>query len=372
MIQILGAIFVLGVLIIFHELGHYLAAVGAGVKVEKFSIGFGPTLFTWRTKNTEFSVSLILFGGYVKLAGESPHESTGKENEFISKSPWKRMVIVASGPFMSFFLAFLIFFLIYLTGYPVLTNKIGEVKEGYPAEEAGLRKGDRIVNIEGKPVETWEEMAEIIHKKAQVPLTLMVERGKQRFTVRVTPVKEKIVNIWKEKQEVGIIGVSPFPEFVRRRETLGKAIFLGAKKVGEFTHLFFKAFSKIITGKISPRELGGPLLIIQLAGKEAKQGFQPLLILTGFISVNLGLINLFPFPALDGGYLLFFFIEGIRRRPISPQKQELVQRIGMAILIALMILITFNDIANWKKRNAYFQNEEEKRIENRETLPGRE
>ena len=350
---ILATLFVLGVLIFFHELGHFLAAKAIKVKVERFSLGFGPILFRWKKKETEYAISLIPFGGYVKLAGESLRECKGSKDEFYSRSPGERMFIALAGPIMSFLLAVGIFFLLYCVGLPFLMPLVSKVLPDSPAEKAGLKSGDLILEINGRKIQSWNEMAEIIHKNPGKKISLKIKRGKDILTLFVVPKKTKTKDIFGEEKEVGVIGILSGTKTVIRRFPPWKAFWMSVKETGRLCKLFIHALKLLFTGRLSFRELCGPIGIAKIAGEEARQGLIPLLYLIGFISINLGIINLFPLPMLDGGYLLIFGVERLRKRPFSEKTMEIIQEIGIAILIFLMLLVTYNDIwRSAKERNA--------------------
>lgn len=350
---LLATIFVLGTLIIFHELGHFLAARKVGVKVERFSVGFGPVILRIKRKETEYTLSLIPLGGYVKLAGESRQEVKGEDYEFYSKPCGIRIFIVIAGPLMSLFLGFLIFFLTFSFGYPVLKPTIGKVLPDYPAQKAGLKTGDTIIKIQGKKVASWEEIASIIRKSEGSSLSLEVMRGKKIIHLTVTPTKKPSKDIWGKEVETWLIGITPSGSYFIRRDPPWIAFYLSLRRTLDFSVLFVRALGKLITGQISFKELGGPVLIAQMAGEEARQGFLPLILFVAFISINLGVVNLIPLPILDGGYILLLLLEKIRNRPLNKRTEEILQQVGIALLLFLMLMVTFNDITRWKERERY-------------------
>lgn len=541
MTHLLAFIILLGVLIFVHELGHFLVARLFKIRVEIFSIGFGPSLVSWKRKDTEYRISAIPLGGYVKLFGEEPSAEISPELarfSFLHQRPLKRALVVAAGPFSNLFLPLAILVGIYLVGYPELAPVIGRVRPGYEAFKAGLLAGDKILAVDGEKVNTWEEMSAKIKGKINEQVDLLVERDNWRFSVKVKTVEGESFDVFGEPKKVGLIGIRPdaytsvigvsdvfgaayvaglrtgdeivevngqrikyffelekkiwaspdeslllkvkrgeqeleielkpkakladekcrwyakeklcgevdvepavfyikkvlpdspaleagfkagdrvfsvdgepiweiedfmesvqkragqalkivvlregkpveltvvpkaeqTTDFVGRVETVGKigvefypaldtgfeqivrygpfkAFLSGIETTARWTKITLEAFYRIIIGKISVRTVGGPIMIAKLAGDAASLGFLPYLFLMALISLNLFVINLFPVPALDGGMLIVLAIEAIRKKPLSRKVMEIYQRVGFALLIALVILIFYNDISRYK------------------------
>ena len=348
MITIVAALFVLSLLILVHEWGHFLAARLFGVRVERFSIGFGPRLWGLKKGDTDFCISAIPLGGYVKLLGEgeevlSPSE---KPYAFSEKPLWQRAAIVFAGPLFNFLLAWLIFSLFFvLKGKPYVLPEVGKVMAGSPAEKAGLKAGDLILEINGVAVKTWEELTQEVRRSGGRDLRLTIKRGKETLVVTVVPEVREVKNLFGETEKVPVLGIVASGSF--RTESLPPwaALWEGLAKMFSVTKLTFMALVKLIERALPLSSLGGPLLIAQMAGEQAKQGFMALLLFSGVLSVNLGIINLLPIPMLDGGHLFFYTLEAVRGRPLSPQTQERLQKIGLALLIALMVLVFYNDLA---------------------------
>ena len=346
--KVIPFVIVLGLLIFFHELGHFLAAKAFGVRVVTFSFGFGPRLLGLKVGETDYRVSAIPLGGYVKMTGEGPDEDLTAEDQQVSfshKALWKRMLIVFCGPFSNFLFAVLVFFWVFLLlGQMILTNEIGEVKPNYPAYKAGLRSGDTIVQVAGRTIRNWKELPEVIKQNPNRAIPVIFERGKQRYRTEVTPISSPVKNIFGEEVRETIIGISPSGKFITRAqgplEALGDAV-VQTWTISKMTVL---SVVKLIQQKVPLDTLGGPILIAQLAGQQAQEGWTNLLFFAALLSINLGILNLLPIPILDGGHLLFFGIEGVMRRPLSLKKRELAQQIGMAILILLMVFVFYNDI----------------------------
>lgn len=343
--SILAAILVLGVLIFAHETGHFLFAKRSGVGVQKFSLGFGPRLFGFRRKETEYLVSAIPLGGYVKMVGENPQEEAPDPQKSFSHKPvWLRALIVFGGPAFNWLLAILLFWVCFVLGIPALTTKIGEVKEGFPAAKAGIKPGDRIVALDGEKTERWNDLSVRIHQSPGKPLRVTLERDGRREELIVTPQATKQKTIFGDEVEVGLLGISPGREFVLERVGPVRAFTLSVTRTWEVSGLMVVSIVRLVQGKIPAKTIGGPILVAQLAGEQARMGITNLLLFTALLSINLAILNLLPIPILDGGHLLFFALEAIRGKPIALRKRELAQQVGLIILVALMVFAFYNDL----------------------------
>ena len=342
---ILWAVLVLGVLIFVHEFGHFLVAKRAGVSVLKFSLGFGPKIAGFTRGGTEYLLSAIPLGGYVKMLGEDPKEEVADLERSFSGKPigWRSLIILA-GPGSNFLLAIAIFWVVFMVGVPTLTTKVGEVMEGFPAREAGLLRGDRIVGIEGQPIEKWEELAKQIHQSPGRPVRLTVEREGRRFDLAVAPKATKQKNLFGEEQEIGLLGIAPAEEFLTERTNPITAFGRAVYKTYDLSVLILITFGKLLQGVVPAKTIGGPLLVAQMAGEQARLGVLNLLFFTALLSINLGVLNLLPIPILDGGHLFFALIEAARGKPVSLKKREMAQQVGLVLLVALMIFAFYNDI----------------------------
>ena len=342
---ILWAVLVLGVLIFVHELGHFLVAKRAGVSVLKFSLGFGPKIAGFTRGGTEYLLSAIPLGGYVKMLGEDPKEEVADLERSFSAKPigWRSLIILA-GPGSNFLLAIAIFWVVFMVGVPTLTTKVGEVMEGFPAREAGLLRGDRIVAIQGQPIEKWEELAKQIHQSPGRPVRLTVEREGKRFDVTVAPKATKQKNLFGEEQEIGLLGIAPAEEFLTERTNPITAFGRAVYKTYDLSVLILITFGKLLQGVVPAKTIGGPLLVAQMAGEQARLGLLNLLFFTALLSINLAILNLLPIPILDGGHLFFALIEAARGKPVSLKKREMAQQVGLVLLVALMIFAFYNDI----------------------------
>ncbi|MBF8260604.1 MAG: putative Zinc metalloprotease [candidate division NC10 bacterium] len=342
---IFWAVLVLGVLIFVHELGHFLVAKRAGVSVLKFSLGFGPKIAGFTRGGTEYLLSAIPLGGYVKMLGEDPKEEVADLERSFSAKPigWRSLIILA-GPGSNFLLAIAIFWVVFMVGVPTLTTKVGEVMEGFPAREAGLLQGDRIAAIEGRPIEKWEELAKQIHQSPGRPVRLTVEREGKRFDVTVAPKATKQKNLFGEEQEIGLLGIAPAEEFLTERTNPITAFGRAVYKTYDLSVLILITFGKLLQGVVPAKTIGGPLLVAQMAGEQARLGVLNLLFFTALLSINLAILNLLPIPILDGGHLFFALIEAARGKPVSLKKREMAQQVGLVLLVALMIFAFYNDI----------------------------
>ncbi len=437
---ILAALVVLGVLIFVHELGHFLVAKRSGVGVLKFSLGFGPKLFGVKRGETEYLISALPLGGYVKMIGEDPGDQSAEaadpRRSFSKKSVGTRARIILAGPVANLLLPVVIFwgvfavvgqpYLLPVIGTPeagspaaeaglqsrdhvvavdgqkierwdqvlaairgssgrtlalavardgrtfevrleprplktrdvfgqeievwdvglqepLISTRIGQLEPGHVAQQAGLRSGDRIVALNGVPVSDWEQMRKGIRGSPGKPLRATVEREGQRFDLEVTPRPMKQRTAAGE-EEVGQIGIGPAPESQFERLNPAKALVAGVQKTVELSALIMQGFGKLIQAKISPTTIGGPILIIQMAGEVVQQGPVQLLTFTALISINLAILNLLPIPVLDGGHLLFSLIEWLRGKPVSLRKREIAQQVGMVLIIGLMVFAFYNDI----------------------------
>jgi len=346
--NIFAFVIVLGVLIFFHELGHFLMARIFGVGVEKFSLGFGPRLIGKRVGITDYRLSAVPLGGYVKMVGEEPHSEIDAADipiSFTHKHVAKRMLIVAAGPFFNVLLAFVIFFGIFLiSGTFVLKPSVGEVRDASPAKAVGLKSGDLITGINGRPVESWDEMAELISASKGRQLRVTVKRSGEVLDVAITPNLVKTKTIFGEETQRYVIGITASGDAYTRKLNLLQAFSESLLQTYNVAKLMVVIIVKLITGAISTDTLGGPLMIAQMAGDQAKAGAGNLIFFIALISINLAIINLLPIPVLDGGHLMFFLIEAIKGRPVSLKVREIAQQIGLFILLLLMILVFYNDI----------------------------
>jgi regulator of sigma E protease len=349
---VVAFIILLGILIFFHELGHFLVAKASGVMVLKFSLGFGPALIKKKIGETEYMISAFPLGGYVKMLGEGKQNGEAAlipadpSRSFDAKPLKVKAAIVAAGPFFNLALAFFIYVLVSWIGIPTLSPVIGEVQEKTPAYDAGLMKGDKIVSINSSPVREWEDIPGIMSNNQTGKLNIIIERAGTQFKVEVKPRIVSAKNIFGENINRPLIGISPSGETFITRYGPISGLGYGINQCWWVVKMTGIAFGKIIEGTVPVKEsLGGPIMIAQVSGKSFKAGLLPFLGLIAFISINLAIINILPIPVLDGGYILIFLIEGIIRRPLKDRPKEIAQQIGLFLLILLMLFAFYNDIA---------------------------
>lgn len=342
----LAIIFVFGLLVMIHEFGHYIVARLNGIKVLEFAFGFGPKIIGYKGKETEYNLRIIPLGGYVRLYGMDQEVDENGERvpaysndpkSFMNKKVWQRMAVIAAGAIMNFVLAIVLFILVFAYfGIPAAAkgNAIGSVVDGKPAAQVGIQAGAKILAVDGVPTPEWTDCVDAIHAKPNQKITLTVEQGGKQENFSLLTEQDK-------QSGYGMVGISP--EIIYKKTSLSNAVKYGWDQTVYLTKLIVITIAQMITGKTSA-ELGGPVAIAQVIGEGAKQGWADLLSLTGMLSVQLGLLNLFPIPALDGSRLVFLLIEGLRGKPINPEKENFIHFIGFVLLFALMIAVTYQDI----------------------------
>ncbi len=345
---IFSTIVVLGILIFVHELGHFLVAKWMGVTVLRFSFGFGPRLLGFKRGDTDYCLSLIPLGGYVKMLGEESDEEVTEDQlarSFSAQPLAKRAAIVFAGPLSNFALAIVIFTLVYaFSGIPQMTADIGTVNPGSPAEQAGLQPGDKVLSIDGKTITYWEELSKTIEQSGEKPMVLDVQRGEERLVLTVSAAVNEVPNLFGEKIRRAVIGVTASGKFIVREVNPLNAFSESIVQTANLSKLFLLTIVKMIEGVVSLKTLGGPILIAQMAGQQASEGMLNLIYFIALISVNLAVLNLLPVPVLDGGHLLFFFLEAVIGKPIETRKIEFAQKLGMVVLLVLMMFVFYNDI----------------------------
>jgi regulator of sigma E protease len=350
MTTLFWALVVLGVLIFVHELGHFLVARYFGVRVLIFSLGFGPRLGGWRDESgTEYQISAIPLGGYVKMLGESDDEENPLAQEdmtksFANKGVWQRFSIVFAGPAFNFIFAFFALSVAFMVGVGESLPTVGSVTEGMPAATAGIKAGDRVTFIGEKPIESWNELSSTIKKSDGGPLMFTVDRDGEVFQLTITPQVKEVVDLFGEPVKFPLIGITPSGAQRKVHYSPMEAISMGAVQSWRMIDLTVTSIWKLITQVVSPDQIGGPLMIAEMAGKTASQGTSNLLFFMALISINLGILNLLPIPILDGGHLFFFLIEALKGSPVSDTVQGVASRIGMGLLILLMVWALKNDL----------------------------
>lgn len=346
MISLLVFLFVLGILIIVHEFGHFIAAKKAGVRVEKFSLGFGPKLLSVKKNDTQYCINAIPLGGYVKLAGDNLEEFKGNVDEYLAQSPAVRAKIIVFGPLLNYVLGFLCFWLIFFVGYPTLTTKVGGLIDGFGAKDAGVEVNDKIIAADGKKVESWEDLQEFIHTKKQgETVGLSILRDNKEYMIDVKIKEKQLDDLLGQKHTVGLIGITPADELIKVRYDVIQSFLLSINKTWDLTMMTYKAIWRMITGKLSMREsVTGPLGIFYITSKAATLGINAVLHLVAVLSISLAIFNLLPLPILDGGNILLLAIEKIRGRTLNAKTERIITQVGLTFIITLAIFVTYNDI----------------------------
>jgi len=345
----LSFVIVLGLLIFVHELGHFIFAKLFRVRVDKFSLGFGPKLLGRRIGETEYVISALPLGGYVRMLGENPGEdveAVDRPRSFAFKPIWARFIIVFGGPAFNLLFAVLVYFFIFaFAGQPFIGTRIGEVQADSAAAEAGLQQGDHIQAIDGLATDRWEQVSEYIREHGEKPIALRVERNGKVIEITAVPRLEEKPNLFGEKTKVPVLGISATTEIAIEKLSIGQAFAESLRRTWEVIYLTILGLVKIIQNVIPASTLGGPILIAQMAGQQLEAGWINLFYFIGLLSVNLGILNLLPIPILDGGHLLFFTFEALMRKPLSLRTREILQQVGLLILAALMFFVFYNDLA---------------------------
>ena len=358
-------LFVLTIVVFFHELGHFYAARRCGVKVEVFSVGFGRAMASWYDKHgTQWKIGWLPLGGYVKFFGDENEasapdaeklqalEDDARKDTLFYKPLWQRAIVVAAGPIANFILAIIIFASLYtLFGQRVTDPVVGMVVENSAAERAGIQVGDLILEIDGEEIRTFSEVRRLVTVNANVPLDFVVDRGGAEVTLTATPDRVLEIDRFGNEYHLGRLGVAvnATEDSIRHiRYDPFTAIWMGAEESYFIVEQTFVVLGRIIMGRESVESLGGPIRIAQISGQTATLGLIALINLTAVLSVSIGLINLFPIPMLDGGHLAFYAYEAVAGKPMSEKAQEIGMRIGLSMVMMLFIFVTWNDLSRLK------------------------
>lgn len=356
---IISFLLVIGPLVFVHELGHYLVGRWCGIQADAFSIGFGRPIFGWTDKRgTRWKVGWLPLGGYVKFAGDMnaagvpsaewlmlPAEERART--FQAKPVWQRFLVVAAGPAANFLFAILLFMGIFAAvGQLKTLPVVGNVVAGTPAQQAGIRAGDRILAVDGTAMETFEDIGRYVSLRPGQPMDVELRRGEATFHLPITSAVEERTDQFNNKARVGVLGIESSGVTIEK-VPYGELPGLAVKQTWDMTKTMVLTLKQLIVGQRSIEELGGPLKVAQVSGQQASLGWLPVIWLMAVISINLGFINLLPVPMLDGGHLFFYLIEGVRRRPLEPKSQEWAFKAGLAALLMLMLMVTINDLASF-------------------------
>jgi regulator of sigma E protease len=359
LMTVLSFLLVIGPLIFVHELGHYFAGRWFGVKADAFSIGFGREIAGWTDKRgTRWKIGWLPLGGYVKFAGDMNPASTPSQEwlslpaeernkTFQSKPVWQRFIIVAAGPLVNFLFAIVIYIGVFASyGEPRTPPVVSAVVEGSAADRAGLLPGDRIVEINDQGVTRFEDIAAFVRIRPEEQLRLEIERGGRPIELTAMSDAQVVRDNFGNEAKMGMLGIAPAGRVIvplEPHQLVGAAV----RQTADTVQMMVVTLGQVVTGQRSVKEMGGPLKIAQYSGQQASLGWLDFLWFMSIISINLGFINLLPIPLLDGGHLLFYLIEGVRRKPLKPEAQEWAFRTGLAALLALMIFVTLNDLASF-------------------------
>ncbi len=340
LISIIAVLFTFGLVIFIHEFGHFLVCRLTGIRVDAFSFGFGPELYGRTAGPTRYSLRAIPLGGYVKPAGENLEDLSGAPDEYFAKPWYTRLGVVFAGPVMNYLLALVLFSgVILLAGEPRPSNLpvIGEITQGYPAQQAGLRNGDRVLSVDGAVVDSWTGMAEIIHARPGKDVTIEYERSGAKAQVKLR------ARTSPDGSGYGVVGIGPGVDYVR--VPFFKGLRMGAYQCWYWTAFTVRTLAENIHKHEKP-DLAGPIGIVNIVSRAAHTGKADFFFLLGLISVAVGFFNLLPIPLLDGGWAAVYLFEGISRRKLTENAMKYVNGAGMALLLSILIFATYNDISH--------------------------
>lgn len=351
MLSIISAAVVIAILIFVHELGHFTFAKLFRVKVLVFSLGFGPALLKKKIGETEYRLSVLPLGGYVKMLGENdddehaePIPEEDAKRSYANQANWKKLLILIAGPLSNWLFAMFLLWIVFMRGVPSLMTTIGKVEQGSPAYTAGIKKGDTILSINGKKVDGWESMKKIIVASAGKSLVLTIRRDDKPFTVNVQPRMQIEKNVFGEPVSTPVIGILPAGDYVVQRSNPLDAVVLAGKESVSISYLVGLSLVKLVEGEIPSKDLGGPILIAQQAAHQAKRGIEALMYFTALIGINFAVLNILPIPVLDGGNVVFTLVEAVIRRPINKKVKLAILQLGVVFIILLTVFVFYNDI----------------------------
>jgi regulator of sigma E protease len=340
---------IISILIFVHEFGHFYMARRLGIKVEKFSLGFGPQLFGFKYQEVDFKICLIPFGGYVKMAGDNRQEYKGQSWEYLAKRPGERAKVVFFGPLFNYILAFLFLWVVYCIGYPQMSSTVGKVMDNMPAKAAGVLENDKIIEINGKKVKYWiDVLANIKEKPAKDKIEIKVLRQDKEVDLSIVPVTKEEKDLFGTKKIVALIGIAPSNEIIEEKYNIFEAFGVSLYTTLKLTYFTFKAIGSLIFGHLSLREaVTGPIGIYNITSEAAKYGFNAILHVTAMFSLALAIFNVLPIPVLDGGHLLFLGIEKLRKKPLSEKVEQRITDVGFGFILILAVFILFNDVIRY-------------------------
>ncbi len=356
--SVVAVLLVLGGLIFFHELGHFLMARRLGIGVHTFSLGFGPKILTKRVGKTDYCLSLIPLGGYVSMVGEEEWDDDPdpqdpepnapiftEEEEFFRRPPWQRLLVVLAGPVANFIVAWILYVgLAFAQGQTYLLPVIGQVMPETPAATAGFAPGDHILTINGNDITTWTQVAENIGAAKGDPVTVVFVRDNEERSLTLTPKEGVRKNLFGEDTSTWLIGIQSGKDTATKDLGPVEAFFSGTQETWNMTTLTIQGIVKLFQQVVPLDSVGGPIMIAQVVGQQAQESLTGVLLLAALISINLGILNLLPIPVLDGGHIVFYVFEMVLRRPIKTSIRAFSTRIGMGLLLGLMLLATWNDV----------------------------
>ncbi len=334
----------LSILILVHEWGHFITAKRLGVRVERFALGFGPTIYSKIYNGTRYMINIIPLGGYVKLAGDDRLECKGGTDEFFARSIRDRALIVVNGPIVNFILAYVCLFIVFMVGYPDFSTKVGTVLPGYPAQTAGIEVNDKITRINGQPVASWSQLQEVISTSQGPTIQVQLQRIDKEIELVIIPRMETVKTIFGNQQQIRRIGIGQTEDLVSLRYGPGVALVRAGQELVKITTLTYKSLVAMVIGAMSVKEnMTGPIGIFFIIQKAAQMGWSHVIFIMGVISASLAIFNLLPIIPLDGGHLFLFALEKIRGRALSVRVDEYIAKAGFSFIILLGLFVIYND-----------------------------
>lgn len=338
----------LSILIIVHEWGHFITAKRLGIAVERFALGFGPTIYSRMHQGTLYMINIIPLGGYVKMAGDERSQCSGRPDEFYSKPIGHRALVVFNGPVVNFIFAYVCLFIVFMVGYPDLSNKIGAIMEGYPAQTAGLQVGDQILRVNDQVIESWSGLQEAITTSAGDSLQLKIVRDGKEMKKTIAPRLEIHKSIFGKARQVRLVGIRPAEDIIALKYSPAVAFFKAGQELGKITSMTCKAIFAMLTGSMSVKDnVTGPIGIFYILQKAAEMGMAHVLFIMGVISASLAIFNLLPVIPLDGGHLFLLGIEKIRGRALSPRIDEYIAKAGFSLIMLLALFVLYSDFSRF-------------------------